>query len=544
MVGGVNLVEPPEWHDLLPCASGEFVTGKLKELLKLFAPPLTPINESFTQLRYVEAYANDCECRSIAIESHYIDRDHMEDHSVFYSKSLFPYVNYCRRVHFFSVSVAEAQARLKEIVTKGIRNGVEQYHTECLNFSSSAYIGFAVIKPLGGSPVGRTVLKCFPEEPQELNNRRRFRRNFGCTRIYKAHFAGVELTVKGLAFQQQDVGVSACATTAIWTALQQTSNHEEITAATPAQITMLAAKYSLPFGRPMPSEGLSVDQMCQSVQALGVAPNLFRADDEAVARSYLYSAIKSGFAPVLILSNPAVGEHAVAVVGMKVKSAFDPSIVSEGINDAAGNMIGLYIHDDRRGPYLRTEFATLTETKASNKSDEICQKKRLNLLISSRRVSEKSEPETWQITHILIPLHPKIRLAYPGLRVLALRVVKEVLQLIETHQIPSDELPDPAITIDTWIVRAHKYVESLFLGVEDAVPDRITRLGTAISLARYIGIIRISAAYFDPIDIIVDTTSTRSNVQFLAVVMVREAQAPTNLISRYLAKILECELVE
>jgi len=41
----------------------------------------------YRQLRYVQGYLKHPEvgCRSVLIESPYIDRDHMEDHSVFYS---------------------------------------------------------------------------------------------------------------------------------------------------------------------------------------------------------------------------------------------------------------------------------------------------------------------------------------------------------------------------------------------------------------------------------------------------------------------------
>jgi len=49
------------------------------------------------------------------VEQHYIDRDHIEDHSVFYSKSLYPYPNFCCRVHFFSLG--------KEERAKGSING-------------------------------------------------------------------------------------------------------------------------------------------------------------------------------------------------------------------------------------------------------------------------------------------------------------------------------------------------------------------------------------------------------------------------------------
>src|SRR3989442_1582913 len=54
------------------------------------------------QLRYIWEYLKLLNCRAIVVENHYIDRDYMEDHSVFYSRSLRDYPNFCRRLHFFS----------------------------------------------------------------------------------------------------------------------------------------------------------------------------------------------------------------------------------------------------------------------------------------------------------------------------------------------------------------------------------------------------------------------------------------------------------
>src|SRR5262249_55008248 len=209
------------------------------------------------------------------------------------------------------------------------------------------------IKPLPGSPVGRTVLRCYPEEKDEPGDRAQ--RDFGCTRVYSTHLLGLELSVRGLAFRQRELGGTACATTAIWSALQKVRDHEDISAVTPAQITSLAGKYSLPFGRAMPSEGLSIDQMCQAVQAVGVSPNVFRTDRLGDTRAYIYSAVKSGVAPVLVLSH-AGGHHAVAVVGMKLRLPHAPTVIADLADDAAGDVIGFYIHDDRRGPYLRADL--------------------------------------------------------------------------------------------------------------------------------------------------------------------------------------------
>jgi hypothetical protein len=244
----------------------------LEKILRLEEPPLIrdedPDGLAFRQLAYLERYAQDMGCKSILVERDYIDRDYMEDHSVFYSRSLQPFRNRCQRVHFFATDSQTARTELHRLLENVVhKKGVSECARQVDDFSSEYYLGFSVIKPLGGCPVGRTVLKCFDK------NAGTHARVFDSARVYKTHLRGLALTVIGLAFQQQDVGVSACATTALWSSLQKARDFEEIVPATPAQITRLASQYTLPFGRPMPSEGLGVDQMCVAIQSLGLAPN-------------------------------------------------------------------------------------------------------------------------------------------------------------------------------------------------------------------------------------------------------------------------------
>lgn len=145
----------------------DFSTALLPEVLALQAPPFSNAKESFRQLRYVARYAEELGCQSMAVENHYIDRDYIEDHSVFYSKSLHPYPNYCRRVHFFSKSKNEVQDRFRAVVAEGIKGGETAYRKLGSEFSDEAYLGFCVVRPLDGSPVGRTVMKTYPEVPSD-----------------------------------------------------------------------------------------------------------------------------------------------------------------------------------------------------------------------------------------------------------------------------------------------------------------------------------------------------------------------------------------
>ena len=312
---------------------------------------------------------------------------------------------------------------------------------------------------------------------------------------------------------------------AIWSALQKMRDHEDIAAFTPAQITSLASKHSLPFGRAMPSEGLSIDQMCQAIQAVGLSPNLLRIDDVTNARAYLHSAVRSAFAPVVILKY-CNRYHAVAVAGMKLRIPHEPCIIQEQTDDLAGDLIALYVHDDRRGPYLR-----------ANLQDEGGKPK---LCISSR--NETSNDELWDVTHIIIPMHPKIRLSFSDLRKCGLLAIVEAHQCREfIEKTIAQELPEP-ITFQHYIVRSHKYIEDLITS-RCLTASSIRELCTNVPFPRYVGVIRLAAPYLGKIDLLVDTTSTLRNGHFLSVLVVKTASPLTRLFARFLSGSFRCEFI-
>ena len=182
-------------------------------------------------------YLDSLRCRTIVHERHYIDRHFIDDFSLFYSRSLRDYPNSCQRLHFFSSEFDEEQwSGLVERANGGEREEVERE-------LAREYLGFMVIKPLPGSPIGRTVLRTF-----ERDAPRGGRREFTAIRGYTVSLAGLSLSVRGLAFQQQDQGVSACATTALWSALQRTAPLEHLCSPTPAEITEAASRYMLVGG--------------------------------------------------------------------------------------------------------------------------------------------------------------------------------------------------------------------------------------------------------------------------------------------------------
>jgi hypothetical protein len=113
----------------------------LAQILGLSEPPLVrdddPHGLAFRQLAYVERYLEDLGCKSVLIEHDYIDRDYMEDHSVFYSRSLQPYSNRCQRVHFFSAATQTVRAGLQKLLARGIEaKGGPEYRGQSREFSA------------------------------------------------------------------------------------------------------------------------------------------------------------------------------------------------------------------------------------------------------------------------------------------------------------------------------------------------------------------------------------------------------------------------
>lgn len=512
-----------------------FSRKSLVKLLKITPPPL--VNDAFRQLDFIDRYVwkSQKPCRTVIIERHYIDRDFIDDYSAFYSKSLHPYPNWCQRIHFFSLGKEAVRNRIKNLTSRRAKSKDTQrdikFQRECEDFSREAYLGYCVIKPLSGSPVGRTVLRHYEEKAENG-----FLRKFNCTRTYKVHLNVIELSVCGLIFQQQDQGVSACATTALWSSLNKTKEFEEIGSSTPAKITKLASTYLLRHGRPMPSSGLSVEQMCQAIQAVGLSPDLISAkrpqNKLEPVKSYLYSAVTSGYAPILLLEDGTRG-HAVTVAGIKVRDSANNAgkLLNEmGIEYEADRLHSLYIHDDRYGPYFRANIEEKNGKLILNiplEDDE-------GNILKTRE--NKDKIEIWRVTHLLIPVHNKIRLSFVNLAGIALKIVKLIDAF--TAGILEDQITNYEIQLSTKILQAPVYIQNLFFGKNPFSENARAQFTKQIILSRYVGLIRFSSSKLGLIDILYDTTSTAKNPHCSGIVARIQNTDEANWIVYYLRKTL------
>ncbi len=432
-----------------------------------------------TQWKYLVDYLKEASCHTVVIEHHYIDRDFVDDMALFYARSLRGYRNHCRRLHFFADKFDQSSWNrlIKGRQPKRVASRLQKH-----------YLGFLVQKPLPGTPIGRTVLTTSFRGTSHKPG----------TRNYDVHLAGLDLTVSAaLAFQQQDQGVSACATTALWSALHKTAASEGIRIPTPAAITQSASRYLLPVGRALPSEGLTLSQMSEACRAVDLSPLVVEARDLVAVRGLIHTVIESGFPPVLSIAPLRHRDgHAVCAVGFQRRELQPPATAGSRAQDAGSTVDDLLIHDDRLGPYARAILST--EGSARKRRVVIDIKKRDGGLFDKAVVKA-----------VLVPLPSKIRLSPLRMRevgfLMAQAISARPVTTTSTNMVVSCRY---RLAVD-YLRNAHS------LGL---TPTGTYELKCQTALSRYLGIVELASPDAPLLDILMDATETEPNPFVLALV--------------------------
>jgi hypothetical protein len=172
------------------------------------------------------------------VENRYIDIDYRSQHSRFYSTTFERHPTVCLRVHFFS-----------EYLEANLTN---------LGSLSSRYLGYTILRPLAGAPVGRTMLV----PPPGLNSQ-----SVLCSSTEQVNIFGYEFQVTAMPFMSQDKEYNICAHACLWMALFQSHLRHGQPRRLPSDIVDAASGGSI-IGRQMPSEGLSISQMLNALTRL------------------------------------------------------------------------------------------------------------------------------------------------------------------------------------------------------------------------------------------------------------------------------------
>lgn len=317
-------------HAAAPLTLAEFGAGE---------DPLNSL-QNFPQGEYLKWYLADLGATTVLIEPNYFDRDYLSEFSAFYCTSSAGYKNACQRLHYFSIAIDRALLE-KAIAGDG----------EAATKIRGAYLGFIVRRPIPGTPFGRTVLRWYPEQTPALP------RVTDPARVYTCNVAGLQLEVTGLAWQQQDQGVGACATIALWTMLHSSAFDDRHVVPTTAEVTQTAHRAGLSEAPMFPSTGLTAVQLIAALRDSGFAPFIFEGElrggrfGRERFCSSLASLIRSGY-PVVIAGSVESDDsgHAVCAVGFRQAASNIPPGFLE-MEDA--NTEFVYVHDDNLGPAAR-----------------------------------------------------------------------------------------------------------------------------------------------------------------------------------------------
>lgn len=442
-----------------------------------------------TQLEYLGIYLSELGCKTVVTESHYVDRDYIQDMSLFYARSLRDYPNFCQRLHFFKEPFD--QQRWKSMFIDGANR------TENNEFLQNSYLGFCVIRPLPGSPIGRTVLSTFGTTTQSGLTRR-----FDAVRNYDVHLGGVKLTVTGLAFQQQDQGVSACATTALWSSVHKVADMERLAIPSPAQITEAASRYLLTEGRALPSEGLYPQQISEAIRAVGLQPLVIRSVSLEDDRAQLFGYISSGLAPVLAIQPIDGGNgHAVCAVGLKLGDITPPPDPALHYREVASSVRAVYIHDDRLGPYATAELVPWTLKTGV-----------IGTGIRIQWPDRAIEAEQSILRGIIVPVPAKLRMPITRLRALGLALAQAAASLFQ-------EFPDGVIFNCRYILATDYQDQAHSYGL---TPEGLYSLNCETVLSRYTGLIELTTSNGPLFDVLLDATETMANPSIRALVRRKE----------------------
>jgi hypothetical protein len=304
------------------------------------------------QVEYLRCYLSDLGAESLIEEPQYFDRDYLAEFAAFYSTSSKGYLNVCRRLHVFALPLLDLRSTFAAAL--GGDGGA-------LKELNRSYLGFLVLRPLPITPFGRTVLKLYPERQPD------YPRATQPARPYRANLLGLPLEVHGLAWQQQDRGVGACATVALWTMFHSSALDEHHAVPTTVEITR-AAHSRWPLSRRVfPSDGLNIHQICEAIKQQGLQPAVLNGDQPVRAGSTLVEGfgkarfaascaalIRSGY-PVLVAARVAgnlQGEgHAVTIVGFRPGPS--PVAPTGSIVEEDSSILHVYLHDDNLGPSVR-----------------------------------------------------------------------------------------------------------------------------------------------------------------------------------------------
>ena len=460
---------------------------------------------STIQTQYIHGYFASFDTTSVVEEQNYFDRDYLAEFATFYGVSAAGYKNVCRRLHFFSGPL---------ITRNKLKSAIKGNLTSIRSLKEN-YLGFVVIRPIPSSPLGRTVVKWYEDQNPGVP------RVTEPSRIYTAHLCGIELEVEGIAWQQQDAGVSACATIGLWSMFHSSAFDDNHSIPTTSAITR-AANRSQSFGRRVfPAMGLTVEQVCEAIKTQYLSPIIIEGDIEIKCTynvrcfsrvkfsSSCAAFLRSGY-PVLLAGTVNGHGHAVVAIGFRSSSGEAVPSGEIAVQDASIKFI--YLHDDNIGPNIRFE---ILNTNCSG-PDHIVLKASAPSYVDKKDAEKLNSWPEFIPNRLIVAVNNDLRTSPRRLSRIGFENAEIINMALDTMS-RSVNKTFPGLVISPRFLKLPDYLKSTLkktlkenLGVFTRV---ILDLGEKVPpMSLHIGVVRIGFDDSTPLlDIIYDTTDSDKN---------------------------------
>jgi hypothetical protein len=277
--------------------------------------PARPVEETGTLDRRRRVLRNlldqaATEARTVVKENRYTDVDYQNEHGRYYSSLFRSYPSTAKRLHFFieppPSTVGDPAA--------------------AASFQGLAYRGYSVVRPVPGAPVGRTMLA----PPRALADA------VTCLAVDRPNLFGVTHPIEAMPFTSQDGQLGVCAHAAAWMVAYYHRLRNGGARWLPGDIAA-AATPSANHMRPVASDGLTVEQLADTLRNLGLPCLLYRPTNLPPGETLTKIALRyldSSF-PIIV----ATDRHAFVLIGYQSKRT------------RLRRRVQFVCHDDDRGPY-------------------------------------------------------------------------------------------------------------------------------------------------------------------------------------------------
>ncbi|UCV18639.1 hypothetical protein [Ferribacterium limneticum] len=454
------------------------------------------------QVHYLRGYLADLGASSIIEEQNYFDRDYLAEFSAFYGVSAAGYPNVCRRLHvFFGPAVLRQDV---EVAASGDISAQKSLQ--------SRYLGYIVLRPIPKAPLGRTVLAWYEDHTVMTP------RVVSPSREYRCNLAGIVLKISGLAWQQQDTGVGACATVGLWTMFHSSAFDDHHAIPTTADITRSAHETASLGARVFPSDGLTPYQIAEAIKAWNLSPLIVEGDKRlemglTAFNPLRFSAsiaafIRSGYPVLLIGELAGNGLHAICTVGFR--SSGNPPIDHDSTEVQDSWISHIYVHDDNVGPNVRLKITQGSEGEAVLTMDApTASTARTGLSLPAISYAD------FVPSRMVVGVHVDLRTSAETLYSTALQTADWLRKAV--NALTPEGVHPTGNTVSARFVRLSEYLNIELQKTLGATPDILSRVRLALveqvrPMSLHIGLIRIGDANSAPImDVLYDTTDSDLN---------------------------------